>query len=84
MELAKLLLLMKACLLGIKAPLCCFQALVDCVPCASCLMESTSVLNISLSHYFAQPFSARATILVNVLNKTQLKDAGDENWVYGH
>lgn len=37
------------------------------------------VLNILLYHYFAQPFSAPATILVNVLNKTQLKDAGAEN-----
>lgn len=37
------------------------------------------MLNISRSHYFAQPFSAPATILVNFLNKTQLKGAGAEN-----
>lgn len=49
------------------------------MPCSGFLMESTAVLNISRFHYFAQPFSARATILVNFLNKTQLKGAGAEN-----
>lgn len=49
------------------------------MPCTGCLMESTTVLNISRSHYFAQPFSARAAILANFLNKTQLKDTGAEN-----